>query len=147
MKNIIILLIFLSTNLLEVAFAKPFFHHFLFLNIVVLVIFATNSKFYTQSLVLGLVYGVIVSILFSSSLFLLPAVFVLAVFVLNKLGLWFGQKLIQKLVYIVVSITLLRLFTGNGSITQVFGSEMIFIVIYALFINFLSNKLKQYVDY
>ena len=146
-KNIFILLIFIITNLLEAGFLKPFFYNFLFLNVVVIVVFATNPKFYTQSLFMAFVYGILLNILFASNLFLLPLIFVCVVFVINKLGLWFGEKMIQKLIYVFLSIVILRFVFGKGLLLQILGYEIVFALIYTIIINFLFNLIKTYVDF
>jgi len=146
-KNIFIIVIFIITNLLEVGLLKPFFQHFLFLNMAVLVVFATNSKFYNQSLLLGLLYGIVLNILFASNFFVLPLVFVLIVNILNKMSLWFGEKLTHKIVYTLILIVLLRVFVEKNLIVETFGIEVVFAVIYTVIINFFLNQLNQNVDF
>jgi len=146
-KNIFIIIVFVITNLLEVGLLKPFFHHFLFLNMAVLVVFATNNKLYNQSLLLGLVYGIILNILFANNIFVLPIVFVLIVNILNKLSLWFGEKLTHKIVYTFVLVVLLRIVVEKNLPVETFGLEVVIAVMYTVIVNYFLNQFKQNVDF
>ena len=143
-KNTIIILIFLITNFLEVGLLKPFFTHFLFLNLAVIVILASNLKFYNQALFIGFLYGIILDILFASNQFFLPIAFTLGVFSINKLSLWLGEKLMHKIIYILICASILRFVLGGSA--GLISAETVFLLIYTLIINFLFSTIKQYVD-
>ncbi len=146
-KNIIILLIFIITNLLEVALLKPFFFNFLFLNIALIVVLATNKNFYTQSLFLAFLYGILLNILFASNIFVLPLIFVIGVFILNNISLWFGAKLTHKLIYVVVCIIALRFFMGQAEMSAILSWDILFIIIYTIILNNILLLIKKYVDF
>lgn len=146
-KNIIIVLIFVITNLLEVALLKPFFFNFLFLNIPVIVVFATNKNFYTKALFLAFIYGILLNILFASNIFLLPLILVTTVFILNNLSLWFGEKLFHKLIYVFVCIATLRIFVGQSEISTILSTEILFALIYTVVLNNIFQFIKNYVDF